>query len=240
MAERACPAVCNNRARRLWSAYESAWKSWNQVDPLYRGDPPEQPRVNVTYGAPVFCGGCAALIRKCLVGLDELMALYALVADGHRAQNKRGDQVRSSRSAVSPSPVQDDLDELVRWLTAIETRYRDLNKWVTTPYRGTNAPALTSVVSWLTSHLDSVLQAPSVATEFGLGVLARHRGLQEKTSTKPPIYHKPLPCPGCYKFSLFRHDDEDVHCHNPACNRVMTLAEYSKHEWDAAAQLGTK
>jgi hypothetical protein len=242
MMDKACIGVCNNRARRLWDAYDKAWKTWDASDPETRGEPPTQPDVHIGYGNP-WCTRCTAMIRRCLADLDELAALRAMMADGYQAPSgQQGDRVKSSREEPSPSPAQDDLDEMVRWLRGQEHAYRVSQDWPAAPYRGVNAPALTSTLSWLGSHLDAILRVEAMSEEFGKGVLARHRAMQAKTSTKPPLTHKPLPCPRCGRRSLFRHDDETVRCRGSEtvdCGKIMTAKEYSEYEDEADQQVAS-
>jgi hypothetical protein len=232
-----CPAFCNNQARRLWRDHKAAVQQWHDDDPQTRGEPPVAPQVVVTQGEPVFCRSCTAQVRRCLIALDDLMSLLLTMADGHRAVGKKNEQVRASRSVRSPSPAHDDLDELVRWLGDFEQKYRSSQGWLAASGRGVNAPTLTGQVSWLSAHLDSILGIKSIATDFGLGVLRRHSTLQDKTQTRPPVYHKPLPCPRCTRFSLFRHDDDTVRCHNAKCNRVMAKEDYEELEAQADLQI---
>lgn len=229
--------MCNSHNRRIEHAWQVDWQQWVDTTPVV-SDPPQPLELAWVLGEPVFCRRCTALIRKCLSSLDDLMALRAAAADGFQAAGHK-DPVRSSRSSASPSPAQDDLDELVRWLADAEAKYRSSQGWPTMPYRGVNAPALTGALAWLGTHLDAMLRLPDLAEEFGLGVLVRYRTLQTKTSTRPPAYRKPLPCPRCTRFSLFWHEDETVRCHgrDPDCGRIMTASEYDRLEAEADTSL---
>lgn len=236
----ACVGPCNNRARRVWAAYDRAWQQWDQADHGTRGEPPKEPGVPIGYGRP-WCAACTTMIRAYLANLDDLMSLRLTMADGYQAPAPTGERVRSSREQPSPSPAQDDLDALVRWLREQENAYRESQGWGSAPYRGVDAPALTGGLWWLGKQLDRMLQVEAVSETFGKGVLFWHRVLQAKTSTKPPLSLKPLPCPHCQRRSLYRHAaDESVRCRSSTtvvCGAIMTLKEYTEYAEEADQQV---
>lgn len=242
---------------QAWEAYEQAQTDWETVDPETRGDAPEAPEApqepTVTpdsYGDPWWCDSCMGAIRRCLAELDDLMPLRLAQADGYQVPAAPAERVNGFGEPPSPSPGQDDLDTIIRTLNQIELEYRDIRGWSSPPRRGVAAPVLTSQLAWLSSHLDGILtylnpatvpleRSHTLALAFGEWVLNEHGRLQGLTSTRPPLRHKPLPCPRCRQISLFRHDDETIRCHSrdANCGRIMTLKEYGEYEAQADQQV---
>jgi len=243
MIEQPCPGPCNRRWRETHEAFEKALDAWYvaaEVDPDAAGEPPEEPDTNPRSGEPIWCPACTASVRRCLYDIDEQMALRLIMTDGYEVGcERRTERVQSSRAPASPSPGQDDLDDVVRWLRSWEDTYRGTQDWPTAPYRGVASPALTATIAWLGGHLDAILAHPDLSTEFGREVLREHSRLQRLTSTRPPMKHKPLPCPRCKRRSLFLHDDETVRCQSSEsvdCGRIMTAKEYGEYEDEATGQ----
>jgi hypothetical protein len=259
-----CPGRCNTGYRRAKLAYETAMQEWQAAVAAYpetlaewraavdehgedaAGPRPEQPEEPEAPGwaprpgEPVWCPSCVASIRRCLADLDELASLRLTMTDGYQVPGQAlTDRVSSSKSAPSPSPGQDDLDDLIKWLGSWEVAYRDTQGWGHPPYRGANAPALTSLIAWLLQRLDAILIHPGIAEDFGREILLEHSKLQAVTSTRPPLRHKPLPCPRCKRRSLFLHDDERIHCSNEDCRRVMSKEEYEEYEEEADRQVAS-
>lgn len=264
MIEEICVGGCNRRYRDAWKAYEQAVAEWQESEetcperydawqvavaqegedaagpPPERLERPTEPDIRPRWGEPIWCASCSATIRRCLADLDELMSLRVTMADGYESLgHSRAERVRSSKEAASASPGQDDLDDAVRWLVGWENAYRATQDWPIAPYRGVNAPALTSTLAWLQPRLDAILAHPDIASDFGHEVLREHSRLQALTSTKPPMRHKPLPCPRCGRLSLFRFDDETIRCRNEEddCGRIMTPKEYAEYEEEPDAAM---
>ncbi|TYK45182.1 hypothetical protein [Actinomadura decatromicini] len=257
-----CPGRCNAGYRRALATYEEARQEWDaecsalpEVLAEWRAavaehgedvagprperpEEPEPPGWIPRPGEPVWCASCVASIRRSLADLDELASLRLTMTDGYQAPGQAiTDRVSSTKSARTPSPGQDDLDDLLRWLTSWEIAYRDTQGWPHPPYRGANAPALTSAIAWMLQRVDAVLAHPDLAEDFGREVLIEHSKLQAATSTRPPLRHKPLPCPRCRRRSLFLHDDDRIHCNNEDCRRVMSKEEYEEYEEEADQQV---
>lgn len=257
MTEEVCAGGCNRRWRDAWRAHDRAVADWKRSEDTHperfdawqalvvevgeegagpapeHAEYPEEPDIRPRYGEPIWCRSCSGLVRRCLADLEELFDLRSTMTDGYEVPGKpHAERVRGSKNAASASPGQDDLDDAVRWLRGWEESYRASQEWPTAPYRGVNAPALTSVLAWLGKRLDAILAHPDISTDFGLEVLREHSRLQSLTSTRPPMRHKPLPCPRCGYLTLFRHDDETIHCHNDEkdCGRIMTAKEYGEYE----------
>lgn len=257
MIEQICVGACNRRYREAWKNYDLAVTAWKESEEIYperyeawqvavaeegedaagpapeRMEYPEEPDIKPRYGEPIWCRGCTASIRRCLTDLEELHALRSTMTDGYEVPGKpHAERVRGSKERASASPGQDDLDDAVRWLKGWEESFRATQGWPTAPYRGVNAPALTSTLAWLDARLDAILAHPDIAPDFGFEVLKEHSRLQSLTSTRPPMRHKPLPCPRCQRLTLFRHDDETIRCHNADddCGRIMTSKEYAEYE----------
>ncbi len=251
MSERICVGNCNRRYRREQDVYSAAVDAWHahqlaraeataagkdaDEDPGPEQDPPVEPTLRPYAGNPIWCLTDSAAVRSALVDLDDKMTLHLLAGDGHGSATSE-ERVSGSAEPGSPSPAHDDLDELVEWLADWEAALRESQRWPAKPYRGVSAPALTSALAWLTTHLDLILAHPDLAEGFGTGVLRWHARLEAATKTriKPRWIARDLRCHQCHAKTLAQLEGEDrVECRNPSCgeNRggpgVMTLEEYN-------------
>lgn len=240
-----CPGRCNSGVRRATAAYEAAIAQWR----LDSGEePPEPPKMRPWPGEPIWCSACSATLSLCLADLEELIDLRVKMTDGFQSAGEQmlGKVHGKKQSAGSPSPGIDDMDDALRWLYGWEDALRKERSWPARPYRGVNAPAVTTTLAWLGPRLVLMLAHPDLAEPFGLELLHEHGRLQRLTSTKPPLTHKPLPCPGreaggqpCRRRSLFLHEDGMIRCSNHNCRRVLTEEEYAGLEEQADQQVAS-
>ncbi|MEV2277726.1 hypothetical protein AB0I72_19280 [Nocardiopsis sp. NPDC049922] len=244
-----CPGLCNRRARQARYAYEdtiTAWRTalddWEAADPATRGDrptPPEEPDIDWVSGDPVWCRRCRGAIRVALADLENLAALVAAEADGHRGRADDSDKVRTTKSAPSPSPAADHLDELYGFLATTEADWREARGYGPRPERSRGAAARSIVIAWLLERLDDILNHPG-SVQFGLGVLRWQRVLQHLAKARPPGRRKATPCPRCDRRTLIWEEDRElVRCENSGCNRVMTSTEYDAHVEEQAGRMAS-
>jgi hypothetical protein len=260
--EQICPGRCNNGYRKAMAAYDTALTRWTDAEETYprrlaewknavsemgeenadpkpeRTERPIPPDVRPWYGEPIWCRRCAASITRCLSDLEDLMNLRMKMTDGYE-QPGQVERVTGSKEQRSQSPAQDDLDDMVRWLVGWENTYRDSQGVRMAPYIGVNAPALMTAISRLLPLVDAILAHPDLAVSFGEEIFQEHSRLQRLTTTRPPMKHKPLPCPRCQRLSLFLHDDETVRCQPSEtvdCGRIMTAREYAEYEEESMRQ----
>jgi len=223
-SEAACPGFCNRRYREARDAYKQALADYDPLDSSQsRPDPPD---IAPWLGDPVWCGPCASQVRLRLVQLGDLIGLRKASADGHR-QSDAAERVSGSGDGDrSPSPAADDEDELASMLTGWECAYRDLRGWPSPPPRGDLASAETTCIAWLMHHLDGILRAP-LAADFGLEILQWHREFASSTKAGVRTLRKPMRCPSCKLLMLtWTEGEQQVTCSNPACLRILSLAEY--------------
>jgi hypothetical protein len=263
MIEQICDGKCNNGYRKAVAAYETAVAEWMDAEETYperldawqndvaqvgeeaagpapeRQERPAEPDIRPWYGEPLWCRRCSASIRACLADIEDLMSLRLAMTDGYEQPGRHGERVGGSKEQRSSSPAHDDLDDMIRWLAGWENAYREAQGARMASYVGVNAPALMTLVSRLLPLLDAILAHPDLAHEFGGEVFREHARLQRLTTTRPPMRHKPLPCPRCQRLSLFLHDDETVRCQSSEavdCGRIMTAGEYAEYEEEASQQ----
>lgn len=233
MADRhPCDGPCNrgyreaqNAYRAAAKAYRAALETWTAADPQKRGErpqPPAQPDTAPTYGDPVFCSHCTTRIRSRLADLDNLAAIAAASADGHRS-GPAGDKVSGSRDGHTPSSTADMLDELYGDLTRVEDQWREANHLGARPRRSRGARALTTVVAWLLGHLDDILSHPG-SVAFGRSVLTWHRRLEKATKAEPVVRRVGGRCPRCDRRALATRDDGYTECRG--CGRLLDQDEY--------------
>jgi hypothetical protein len=219
-----CIGACNRRWRDAELAYQRAYKNWENTDLGERDTKPEHHSVRPVPGNPVWCVRCASGIKVSLAELDDLAALYAAEADGHRTAPGT-EPVSGSKSRRSPSPAADDIDELYSVLHGWETAYRGEDPQAR---RGYLADNITTVVAWLVEHFDGVIAHEGIAADFGQDVRRWHKSLREKTRSGTGKHTKPLPCARCDLKTLTWVDGERyVECEN--CGRLMTLDEYDDY-----------
>jgi hypothetical protein len=229
-----CPGSCNTRYREAREAYGQALAAYERDGILDPGQSrPEPPLIQPVYGDPAWCGRCAAQIRVTLAELDELAALLAATADGHRASSDSAERVSSTPEAISPSGAADELKDLMAMLSGWEAAYREHMQWPGAARRGFLASVSTSCIAWLVHHLDGILSSP-IAADFGAEVMQWHRDFRRSAKAGVRKLRKPMRCPGCRLLTLtWEEGDDRVECANPDCYRVLSYADY---ENEVAAQ----
>lgn len=222
-SEEACPGPCNRRYREARDAYRQALADYDPLDSAQsRPDPPE---IRPWPGEPAWCGPCASRVRLYLAQLDDLIALRKAPADGHR-QSDAAERVSGSAAAPTASQAGDDEDEAAAMLTGWEGAYRDIRGWPSPAPRGELASVETTCIAWLLHHLDGILRSP-VAEDFGLEILRWHREFTGSAKAGVRTLRKPMRCPSCqYLTLMWTEGEQQVNCENPACNRILSLAEY--------------
>jgi hypothetical protein len=109
MSAQPCPGRCNSTYWRAWSAYQAEDTAYDPLDPsTSRPGPPGDDLVR-EYGQPVWCAEHSGQIRLALPQLDDLAAILAAAADGHRShemtQRVGGTSVVRSQSEVHDQPA---------------------------------------------------------------------------------------------------------------------------------------
>lgn len=225
---RICQGNCNARWRDAQGAYTAAMALYDPLDAAQ--ERPAPPTASPWPGEPVWCGRDSSRILAELAELDDLGALLAAAADGHRGAGA-GQRVSGSPASLSPSPAADDLDELVSVLTGWQEAYSDVAGWPSPPRRGVLSTRLTACVAWLRFHAPArddgsgLLAHDGIAADFGGEVMAWHRRLAGAARAGTRRLRKPLRCPGCGLLTLLWTEGEDrVGC--SMCPRILTYPEY--------------
>lgn len=228
----ACIGPCNRRYREAREAFDQALAEY---DPLNSEQSrPEPPGIQPWEGMPVWCPNCASRISLKLAELDDLAAILAATADGHRA-SAEAERVSGTGEPGSPSQASDDLDELASMLRGWEDTYRDLRGWPSPPPRGELASAETACIAWLRRHLNGILSCP-VAADFGTEILQWHREIGGKSKAGVRTLVKPMRCTSCGLLLAWTEGEEYVACRNPECGRLITLADYEAEVERLAAE----
>jgi hypothetical protein len=209
------------------AAYDTAMEAWAADTSQPQPEPPDEPVIRPWQGDPVWCPPCKARIRDCLTGIDELASLLNATADG-LGSGGSSEQMQHAKVThpPSPSPAMDTEDEITDYLAEWEHLYRREKGYDPAPPRGELASRTTLTVAWLNRHLDGIL-ASSVAEGFGDDVIRYHAELRARAKAGRRKLDKPLRCPACRHLLLRYVDGEPyVECRNPACNALLTYAEY--------------
>ena len=173
-------------------------------------------------GEPVWCRPDQARIRRQLAELDDIAALVAMTADGHREQGT--EPSRGNGHAPSPSPSADDINLLWHTLADWEDAYRDLKNWPSPPRRGILATQLTTTIAWQLNHLDGMLAAP-FAADYGTEIAQWHRRLSAAGKLGSGRRRGLVECPHCKLRMLYRAEGDD-HWACASCGRWMSGEDY--------------
>lgn len=232
----ACPGSCNapwrraeQRQQEARAAHARAVLEWAALPAVARGEKPEPPEphdVHPVPGDPTWCPACTAAIRSAVRDLDDLAALLAATADGHRTRPPAG-RVSGTPTPASPSRAHDTLDELFRELVGVETWWRQVNGFDAAPRRGGGAHARSTVVAWLGQHLDGIL-ARDDSVRFGQGILDWRARLWSLTRSGPVQPRRGARCPNCHTRALALVDGGITRCR--ACSTVVSDDEYERLE----------
>jgi hypothetical protein len=196
---------------------------------------PDEPELRPWEGSPHYCPRDAATVRRELAELDDVASIVTAYADGHRTSTEAGARVSGSRSAPSPSPASDAVDELESVLRGWESALRGTDP---PARRGDLAQKVTTSVAWLLAHFDAMITHPDFGADFGQEISRWHRDLRERAKAGTGRSKKPMPCSRCHYQSLYQEDGATyVECSRKAeCGRLMTISEYEAEfeEWKAA------
>jgi hypothetical protein len=235
VSEVECVGPCNNRLRKAREEYTKALLAYDDAVEQRATDPslpepqkPEPPEIRPWYGNP-FCPRCQAKLRLRLAELDDLAAIVAREADGHRG-GPDAERVSGSRATQSPSPAVDALDEMASALRGWEAAAR--GPYDTPPRRGYLATEITTTVCWLVAHFDTLITNEDMAEDFAREIGEWHRMLIRMTKAGSARHAKPMPCPRCGARSLeWEEGAEHIECCNrdwghKECRKLMSLTEY--------------
>jgi hypothetical protein len=226
-----CPGSCNNDYRRRKAIWEAATETYAaRLELLREGDPvpdpPQAPDLRPWYGEPVWCMKCHSVIRSELAELDDVAAMVDIIPPLDRLTAKLdGMSVDGTPEERTASPKMDTLEELGDWARQWEAIIR--GREFTAPRRGYLATQTTTVIAWLTSHLDDVLANADVSEDFGTEVRRWHRELSRRASAGQMSKHLKKPCPRCNLYTLWVTIGEDyVRCIDVDCSRLLSREEY--------------
>jgi hypothetical protein len=225
-----CSGPCNNgyrRARAIWD--DATAKHADAMTRLLPGQEapqaPAPPAIQPWYGEPVFCSSCTAAIRAALSELDDLASLRMSQLPGSSQPSDGAGRVGGTKGAPSPSPAMDDVDELTSWARDWEAVARGDDPRAR---RGFLATERTTILAWLTEHVDTLLLNIDVAGDFGDETRKWHRELTEKTRSGTGMKHMKTKCPRCSLYTLWRQDGAPyVQCRDDDCGRMLSLDEYA-------------
>jgi hypothetical protein len=226
MSDQPCAGPCNTKWREAQDAFTEALAAYDPLDAAQSR--PDRPSIQPWLGEPLWCGTCAAKVSVRLAQLDDIAAVLAATADGHRAVTLEG-RVSGSAEPPSPSQAADDLDELSSMLAEWERIYRALKGWPSPPPRGDLTSFETACIAWLRWKLRGILAHPDIAADFGREILQWHRETAASAKAGVRTLRKPLRCPSCGLLTLVWTEGEDrVDCQNTegGCARVMSYADY--------------
>jgi hypothetical protein len=240
LPEDICDGPCNGRYRKAQEEYQAALAGYRKAIADRKPDDPEperpdEPGIRPWLGSP-WCGRCQTRIRAELAELDDVAAIVIMFNDGHRVSTDAGTRVSGSRSAPSPSPASDAIDEMASMLRGWESALRGEDP---AARRGYLAAEITTSVAWLLSHFDQIITHPDLAPGFGEEVSLWHRELKNRSKSGVGRHRKPMPCGRCHHISLYHEDGAQyVECvRKDECGRLYSISEYEadEAEWKKAS-----
>jgi hypothetical protein len=189
-----------------------------------------------TWGTPVHCLPCTGRAYRQLSELPELLAAIWLEAtNGTREGDKLGTIGRSPEAVWPGQAARLMTDLIVGGLIELEDDLRDLRHLNPRPDRGREGQTATGAVAFLLTHLDWALTHHPAAMEThdrdsanpASQISHWNRAATRFTRRDVRLDQKSAPCKKCGWRSLFFGDGEDyIACHNPACETLMSEAEY--------------
>lgn len=229
MSDQPCPGNCNSRWHKARRAHDAALAAYDPLDPATsRPEPPDGTLVRA-WGAPVWCTDHTAAIALALAQLDDLAAIYAAAADGHRSRPAT-QRVAGTTVVLSPSEAHDQLDELTSVITGWEHAYRDHAGYDPPPPRGDLARVQTSCVNWLSRHLREILASP-LAEDFGREILEWKPlvAARAKAGQRTVLLEARCTGHGCGQRMLtWKEGTDRVECANRECQAIFTKQAYDE------------
>lgn len=218
--------VCPGRENHAWRRAEAAGEKHDDLSPRY--------------GDPVHCHRCAADAHRQLAELPLLLTAVHLEAT-HGSRGPKAGTIGRSTATVPAWPGQASrlmADYIVGGLVELENDIRDLRQLGPRPRRGSEGNTITGTVRFLEAHLDWALTHHPAAAEPhhreganpGGQIAAWHHAAERFTARDNRLEHYRVPCPRCTLLTLCKADGDDyIGCRNPACEVLLTSAEYLDH-----------
>lgn len=217
--------VCPGRENHAWRRAETTG---------------EQNDLTPRYGDPIHCHRCATTAHQQLGELPLLLAAVQLEATHGTPAPKAGTigRVGGGTPAWPGQASRLMVDYIVGGLIELEDDIRDLRHLNARPGYGTEGHTVTHTVRFLAAHLDWALTHHPAAAEphdrDGANpagqIAAWHHAAQRFTRRDTRMEHYRVPCPRCSMLTLCRPDGDDyIGCRNPACEVLLTSAEYLDH-----------
>lgn len=155
-------------------------------------------------GCPVWCRGCALVIRSALRGLPQGYAALSGVG-AFRCSPTDVVRVSGSRERRSPSPAVDLRDELFR---AVCVWSGDLRSYLGhVPGRGGEREVvLAAEVDYLNSHFERMIVRADAARAFGVQMRSLFGTVLGLVKNGPLRSHLIIPCPYCDMRTLFQQE----------------------------------
>ena len=248
--ESPCAGACNasyRKQQKLLDAYRQQVEAW-EANPV--GAPPKEPETRPLSPLPgnPFCAADQAVYRRLLSEVDDLAAIATRYNDGHR-KDPDAERVSGSRASRSPSATIEELDHIASALRDWETTARAIirrhagreeSDEGTPPRRGYLASEITTTVSWLVAHFDTLITEDGAAQAFAAEISEWHERLKKREKAGTGRRHLKVPCPRCGRFSLYQEEEADyVACQRTSdCGRLLSWADFEQAR-DAYAGGGT-
>lgn len=194
---------------------------------------------------PMVCQPCRTGLAH---DLAEVGRLWALLPAALEPGVSTGQRVSGSREASLPLRIDPlDLSLAAGVPEPVTDPYRDqcgfrpvagvLDSWARDwqeslwPDHRLPVPTVPSLVGWLSDRLGVVCDRHPAVDEFAAEIRATLAQLRHVHGLVPPEPERirDVECDRCDRRLLYRRQDGsgDVECHNRACGRVMTAADYT-------------
>lgn len=162
-------------------------------------------RVGVVQGSPVWCAGCALVVRSALRALPQTYAALLTVSP-YRASPTDAIRVSGSRERSSPSPAVDLRDEIFQTARCWENDLRQHLRHRAARDLATRDLTLTNAVRYLNRNFPAMMARPECAADFGHEVNVLFSTALRMVKNGPLRAHLSIPCPFCDRRTLMQQE----------------------------------
>lgn len=174
----------------------------------------------VVLGEPVWCAGCAALVRGALRALPDA---YGALAGVSVIRSSPTDAVRvsGSRERLSPSAAVDLRDELFQTVCDWEDDLRRFLNHRSARDGSSREETLTSGVRYLNRNFERMMQRTDRAADFGHQMNVLFSTALRLVKNGPLRAHLSIPCPWCNRKCLMQQEGVALKPWYTSCEEIL-------------------
>lgn len=177
-------------------------------------------RVGVVQGSPVWCAGCALVVRGALRSLPQSY-VHLLSVSVIKPSPTDVVRVSGSRERPSPSAAVDLRDEIFQTVRCWEDDLRQHLRHRAARDLATRDLTLTNAVRYLNRNFDRMMQRPECAADFGHEVNVLFSTALRLVKNGPLRSHLSIPCPYCDRRTLMQQEGLALKPWYTSCEEVL-------------------